>query len=233
MNPLKLLLLLLLFTNPFKAMDCFANRTFNKEPLTAEEKNKLLELLRSSSVILDEQQNTVLHIAAALKEYPELVNDILSHRPELKAYLDTPNSQGVTPRNLMLQLQAKTAVPTFSDCFQITIVRLPKQIIATLDKSIEAKMKQSHPAYSILEKVRIVEHIREMVPTKGNTILHLAAGIQGFPELTQRLLVLDPDLKLVLNNINGEGYTALDIASIKENSHAAEALKAAGAKDIL
>lgn len=221
MNLLKLLLLLLLFANSFKAMDCpvqkecYMQKVFNNKPLSTGEKNKLLELLRTSQISLDENGNNVLHLAAVIQEWPDLVNQLLSVRPELGWYLDAPNHEGLTPRNLIMR-------------FQTT-----KQINAALDKSIETKMKESHPDYSLLEKARIVEHIRQMPSTKGNTLLHLAAGIRGFPELTQTLLTVDPGLKLVLNDTNDQGYTALHLANIKENPGAVKSLKAAGARDIL
>ena len=253
MNLLKLLLLLLLFNRPFKAMDCFANRTFKNMPLSTEEKNSLLGLLRTSQITLDENENNVLHMAAAIKEYPELVTDILLDRPDLVGYLDTPNKQGITPRDLMLRLNTKKTSLNNSNTSkdqslatvlnslkgsQVTVIQIPKQTIQQsieeLDNSITAKVVLFHQnrhyePFTLTEKARIIRIILDMPHPTGGTCLHGAVDFQGYPELTKDLLAFKPELRHLMNTPDGFGITPLKRAIIRNNWPAVETLMAAGA----
>lgn len=192
-------------------------------------KTVLLQTFLTSKTILDDDGNNVLHMAAALHEYPELTQELLLNRPELADYLDAPNKKGITPRDLASRLQKQ---PINQSALQRdTLAIVPQDFVENVDTSIAIKMNTEHPTYTQFEKVRILKHFQDMRPSKGNTLLHLAAGVKGYPELTQLLLLTEPHLKSAINLINDKGFTALDLANIKGNPEAVMALKAAGAQE--
>lgn len=228
-------------------MDCFANRTFNKQPLSTEEKNKLLELLRTSQITLDENGNNVLHLAAAIQEWPDLMTQLLLVRPGLSGYMDAPNREGLTPRNLFFYFQNKartiqsnTIPPLVTKNSQITIVHISKQTIQQsieeLDKSITAKVtlfNQDLPyePFTLTEKARILRIILDMPHPTGGTPLHGAVDFQGYPELTKDLLAFKPELHELLNVPDNLGVTPLKKAIIRNNWPAFSILMAAGAQE--
>lgn len=211
------------------AMDCMMTRTLYHESLNFQEKQMLLELLRTSPTILDENNNTVLHMAAAITEWPELTSELLSVRPELKERMNCANKQGITPIDVAIATKAKKP---FVRMPSTTFVIPSPQMVQELDASIAHKLAlgDSQPIfYSPLEKARILQHLQDMKPSQGNTYLHIAAGTLGYPELTSQLLARNPYLKNSINAINEQGYTALDIAHLQGNSDAVKALELAEA----
>lgn len=192
-------------------------------------------------------KQNILHLAAVAIEMPDLIDELIIARPQLVYYLDSPNNDGVTPRTLMQQLQSQkvtsiSVVPRPSTSSPVAVIKIPKQTIqesvAELDKIIAAKIALSnqnrpHAPFSVIEKTRILHIITQMDHPEGGTPLHLAAGIRGYPELITALLAFKPELRNQLNNTDNKGFTALDIATLKENSAAVDAFRAAGAKENL
>ena len=262
MNLSKWIVLFLVSPCSFKAMEPASPCLKLLKPhsshsyFSEKEKNLLLQMFLTSKTILDDDQNNVLHMAAALHEYPELTQELLLNRPELATYLDTPNKKGVTPGNLMLQMQTTKNARVYSDnrgvsittAFQpsllkgsqVTVIQIPKQniqeSIEELDKSIHAKvllMNQglTHEPYTLAEKARILRILIDLPHPTGGTPLHGAVDFQGYPELTKDLLAFKPELRHLMNTPDGFGITPLKRAIIRNNWSAVETLMAAGASE--
>ena len=219
-------------------MECIGEKTFKNIPLTYQEKALLLETLRTSPIILDDNQNTVLHMAASITEWPELVNELLSVRPELKGLMNSANKKGITPEDLASNLKTKKSSQAQTAQFLIhpKVVKVSPADVEAIDASVARKLAShqqgiSHAPFSPLEKSRLLySFIGVPFPsTKGNTLLHLAAGIIGYPELTSTLLAVKPHLSKDINKINDEGFSPLGLAYIKDNITAVQALLKAGA----
>lgn len=212
--------------------------TLQASSFTPKEQHILLQTFATSTEILDPQNNTVLHMAVALREFPDLVALLLAKKPHLANYTNCANAKGVTPLILAFHVQNIGALQTFGllgTTPAVRIIRIPAQNMGQHNVSIITKLAQSQKgipqSFTLSEKAKLLEIFKafEAVDDNGNTPLHLAAGLTDFPELTAQLLARNPELIQNINTINNQGFTPLDLAHLKGNPEAIKALQASGA----
>lgn len=228
-----------LLITPFciSAMDCFVTRTFNNEPFTPTEQKNLLALLKSLPTIMDENGNTILHVAAAVYEWPEAVNELILARPELAEYMHQPNNKGTCPADLVRAgqeryNQAILKAAKVARLPQSNSINVTQDQIKQLDNSIDAKLALSdqnkpHAPFTDLEKGRILS-----ICIQFPNPLHFAAQISQYPEMITHLLAYNSQLATTINTPNHLGQTALSIAIAKKNVAAQILLKQLGAQTI-